>query len=736
MGLLLQRSSICAAVKNTWRYLFYLLTTLAWFSATAQQSNTTTADNGWPRQVTKDGNVLVYYQPQIRSWKDYSEIDADMAFSLTPKNGSQVMGVASFHSNTVVDKDKHLVYLHDLKIVDVRFPSLHDDSVTIMGNLFKKLAPNGNEPVALERLMADMRQEQQTVAGVQLKNDPPTIFYSTTPAIALIVQGDPVLSPIDKTKLEFVVNTNWDLFYDKSGKSYYLLVNSTWLSAKELKGPWQPTKTLPKDMSKLPSGQNFDEVKKAVPPPTSSGAAPNIFFSATPAELILLRGTAVYSKIPSTSLLYIANTDNDVFLDNTTQLFYVLLSGRWFSSASLNGPWTYAGDKLPADFSKIPDDSPKSAVLSSVPGTVQASDAVMLAQIPTTAVVNKAEVEAKVHVVYDGDPKFTAISGTSLQYASNTQDKVIKDAEVYYLCYQGVWFVASNPNGPWKTADSVPKEIYSIPPSSPVYNVTYVTQTNATETTVEASTTAGYFGAFIIGAAVGACLTYGTGWYYPPYIYYPPGMLYPVYRPWPCTYGAGVAYNPWTGGWAAGRRAYGPYAAAGSSAWYNPATGRYGHAASVQTWGGGRTAASTYNPWTGGFAGTSQGHNAYAQWGSSVATRNGQGIQTGHITTANGTTAGYRTSTGQHGVVHTGANGTVVRGNNNVYAGHDGNVYKKGENGNWSQFNNGHWQQQIGGEGGTMKQLNSSSHARVQGQAQAQHVQRFQRPAGGGMRRR
>jgi len=36
-----------------------------------------------------------------------------------------------------------------------------------------------------------------------------------------------------------------------------------------------------------------------------------------------------------------------------------------------------------------------------------------------------------------------------------------------------------SPNGPWKCADNVPKEIYTIPPSSPVYNVSYVIQTNA-----------------------------------------------------------------------------------------------------------------------------------------------------------------------------------------------------------------------------------------------------------------
>jgi hypothetical protein len=112
---------------------------------------------------------------------------------------------------------------------------------------------------------------------------------------------------------------------------------------------------------------------------------------------------------------------------------------------------------------------------------------------------------------------------------------------------------------------------------------------------------------------------------------------------------------------------------------------------SVQGVYGGRTVASAYNPWTGGRAATSQGHNPYAQWGSSVATRNGQAIQTGHVTTAAGTTAGYRTSTGQRGVISTGANGAVAHGSNGTYVGHDGNVYRKDSTGNWSQYNNGNW---------------------------------------------
>jgi hypothetical protein len=649
-------------------------------------------DNGWPRQIANDQATLIYYQPQIDNWKDYKTLEGRAAFSLALKTGKRTVGVVSFHATTDTNQETRTVYLHDIEYTSIRFPSLDAQTASQMEQVYRSLAPREAEPIALDRLLADLDHSKVNSPPIAVNNDPPQIFYSASPGILLTIQGAPVLASIPKTDLQFVVNTNWDLFFEKSKKQYYLLTNTTWMSAPDLKGPWVLTKTLPKDMAKLPPGENWDAVKKLIPPRPDSGPAPQVFFSTTPSELILFRGAPVYSRIASTQLLFVANTENDIFLDDATHKYFVLLSGRWFEADAFKGPWRYAGNDLPKDFAKIPETSPKARVLASVPGTIQASDAVMLAQIPTTAVVNKADAEAKVKVTYDGQPQFKPVEKTSLQYATNTQGKVIKDGDLYYLCFQGVWFMSTKPEGPWKTADSVPKEIYTIPPSSPVYNVAYVTQTTATPTTVESSTTAGYFGLFVIGMAAGAAIAYGTGYYYPPYVYMGPGFAYPVYHPWPVTYGVGAVYNPWTGGWAAGRAAYGPYAAAGGSAWYNPATGRYGRSASVQGWYGGRTVASSYNPWTGGYGATSQGHNAYSQWGTSVATQNGQAIQTGHVTTANGTVAGYRTSTGQHGTIYSGANGTVAHGNNNsVYAGNDGNAYRKDANGNWSQYSNGQW---------------------------------------------
>lgn len=695
-------------------------------------------DIGWPRQVEKDGATLLYYQPQVDGWEDYKVLKARVAFSLTTSEGKQAMGVTSIKAHTLVDMDTRTAFLQDIIYEGVRFPAADVSQSKNLEKLFITLAPTGGETFGLDRIMADLQHGKPQIKTVELNNNPPKIFSSDEPAILLQVDGEPVLAPIEKTDLEFVVNTNWDLFYEKSKKSYYLLVDQVWLTSPKLEGPWVTTGKLPNSMKKLPEGENFDEVKKMVPAPKPT-VSPKVYYSDSPAELILFEGEPKYAAIDGTELLYAVNTENDIFVDKGGNLFFVLFSGRWFSSASLNGPWVYAGIDLPTDFSNIPADSPKANVLVSVPGTVEASDAVMLAQIPTTAIVNKKEAEAKVSVSYDGNPEFRPIAGTSMFYASNTQQKVIKLDDEYYLCYQAVWFDSADPKGPWKTSEKIPDEIYSIPPSSPVYNVTYVTQTAQSDSTVQSNAGGGYFGMFVMGAAVGATIAYGTGYYYPPYLFWGP-YPYPIYRPWPMTYGVAAVYNPWTGGYAMGRSVYGPYGAAHSAAWYNPATGRYGRSASVQGWYGGRTSASTYNPWTGTYAHTNQGHSPYAQWGNSVAARGNQWVQTGHVSTRGGTAAGFRTSGGRQGVIAHGTNGTVIHTDNGVFAGHDGNIYRRNEGGGWSQYNHGNWSdrsQSISSpsQQHVMSGLDRSQMSRQRGQVQTQRFNSFQR-AGGGFRRR
>jgi hypothetical protein len=197
---------------------------------------------------------------------------------------------------------------------------------------------------------------------------------------------------------------------------------------------------------------------------------------------------------------------------------------------------------------------------------------------PTVRLLNPTTAAAQAKVMYTGEPQFAPIEGTTLQYATNTPDKVIQVGDLYYLCLQEAWFMSTNALGPWTTASSVPQVIYTIPPSSPVYHVTYVTQVTTSSGYVQSSFTAGYLGALVMGAAVGAIMTSGTGYYYPPYIGYP-AYGYPVYHPYATphgaygAYGSTAYYHTGTGAYGVSQTAYGPYGSATRTASYNPYTG-------------------------------------------------------------------------------------------------------------------------------------------------------------------
>jgi hypothetical protein len=641
----------------------------------------------WPRQITKPGGTIVLYQPQVDNWENYQQVDARMAFSLTPTGGKSHVGVVTVQLKSAVNMDDHTVFLSDPQITGVTFPSLDPATASQMEQLVRTfLNPDATMTISLDRLVASVKKTKAPQVA-DIKNDAPTIFMSLRPAILLLVNGAPVTAPIANSNLQFIVNANWPVFQEQGSPNYYLFDGKGWMLG-TLGGNWTATSQLPGQMSKVLENPNFADLKGFIPPPPGSAATfPMVHYSSTPAELIVFGGRPQWTPIPGTQLSYASNTDSTVFKYAPTGAFYYLTSGRWFTTTTpIMGGWTFATYTLPPDFAQIPPTSPAGKVLASVPGTPEAEDAVLIAQIPTTVTVNATQAAQEVKVSYVGEPQVLPIEGTTMMYATNTPNKVIQVGSQYYLCYQGVWFVSSTPQGPWQTAQTVPQVIYTIPPSSPVYNVTYVTQVVASDGYVTSSYTAGYVGMFVAGAAVGAIVASGTGYYYPPYVYHG------YYYPYAATYGYHT-YNPYTGAYGYGGAAYGPYGSAHWGTSYNPNTGTYARGATASTAYGTQSVGQAYNPYTGAYGATHQGSNAYGSWGQSVVSKNGNTAYTQHATNAYGSAGTVQTTAGGKGAATSTAYGNTAAGktsNGDMYAGHDGNVYKNTGSG-WQKYDNGSW---------------------------------------------
>ena len=449
---------------------FVAIAVLFWYGVSGAQDD-------WPREIaTQEGKITVY-QPQLESFKG-DIVSARAALSILKKDAKEpIFGVAWFSARALTNRDTRLVEFTDLKIERVKFPFATKDQEKALSDFLTKDVNNWERtPMALDRFLAEIATiEKEKAAADQLSTDPPKIIFTKVPSALISINGKPELRKVENSDLERVINTPFAILYAPSTQTYYLKGGDFWYSTLDVMGPW---KTIPN-----PPPSVLEVVKRASQKEDTSEASqdqakpktpPQIIVATVPTELIVSDGEPKFESVQGTGLLDMSNTPSEVFMEVKTQQYYVLLAGRWYRSGSLEkGPWTYvAAEKLPSDFMKIPPGSAKGHILAFVGGTTQAQEAVLDAQIPQTAAIKRSE--AKLNVTYDGEPKFEKVKGTSMDYAVNTGTQVLKIQGKYYACDQAVWFVSDNSNGPWVVADSIPSEIDTIPPESPVYNVKYV----------------------------------------------------------------------------------------------------------------------------------------------------------------------------------------------------------------------------------------------------------------------
>ena len=327
----------------------------------------------WPRSFTTgNGATLTLFQPQITGWPDFTTLNALIATELkATAQAKPIYGVIGVSGRTMADDATDEVVLTDVTATQVDFSTLDRKELTDLAIEVGKIMPAGPITLSQERLTASLADYQRLADVNGIKSDPPHIAVSTDPAILVQTDGKAVLSPVKGVEgLQFVVNTNWDIFKtaDPDG-AYVLRDEKSWLTSKTLDGTWEAAVQLPAILSQLPDDESWKDAKAAMPAaPFEGGKVPRVIYSALPAEMVLFDGQPALEAVPGTGLEWASNTTSDAFFHKASKTWYVLLSGRWFSAASLDGPWTFATPSLPADFQNIPDDAPYYQVRASVPG--------------------------------------------------------------------------------------------------------------------------------------------------------------------------------------------------------------------------------------------------------------------------------------------------------------------------------------------------------------------------------
>lgn len=641
------------------------------------------AQDEWPRVINStNGSIIKVYEPQPESFSG-NILKSRAAVSVQKDaSGEPVFGTYWSVNMVETDRDNRRVSVQSARVPNIKFPDEVDAAtISYVKTSLEAGLPAVETDLSLDVILTSIEaNSEQKKLTQDISNKPPKIVYATTPSMLVTIDGEPKLKENKDWGVSVVVNTPFTIVKNNDG-NYYLYGGKKWYTASGAKGPYSYVENAPANLSKVAdavNNQNNSDVGYTDSTDVAqSDVVQNIIVSTEPAELIQSEGDPSFELISGTNLQYVSNSQNDLFLDADAQQYYALLSGRWYKADKLNGSWTYvASNQLPADFSKIPEGSPKDNVLASVPGTSAAREAVMDAQIPQTAKVDRRE--ATTSVTYDGAPRFDKITGTNLTYAVNTQSSVLGYNGRYYSVDKGVWFVADNPNGPWQVSTDRPEEVESIPPSNPNYNLKYVYVYDSTPDYVYMGYTPGYLNNYVYGGTV----IYGTGYNYAPWW----GNYYYA-RPY--TWGFGVSYNPWWGwnlGFGFGYN------------WFNMGFGYYGWSG----WGGGWWGPSIYRPpfryYGGGYRGGYYGHGYGGYGGGRVIAGGGRGgrpVSGGRY--GGGMNGGrsinniyhFRNDVVTSGGRNNGANGGRAMNNGGGFNGNNGGRMSSGAAGGRQDFNNG-----------------------------------------------
>ena len=717
------RFALCAGVASA----------LLWISSTARAADEKSPTAGtvaevdrtestYPQTFDAGTHEIIKYQPQIDEWKDFKLIKARMAISIQQKGSEEEPKYISieFEADTVVDKEEGVVHIGPRRVRKLIFVDAKDEAEEAELKKILAKAGDGQTPmkVNLAAMIANVDQTAVMNRDITVNLDPPPIFYSEGPAVMVSFMGDPDFKAVDpKTnKVLFGLNTNWDILMDVASSSYYLLIEDGWVMTKDLeKGPWEIAATLPASFSSLPDDDNWTDVRAALKPKPFE-TVPKVFVSKRPGELIETEGPPEMSPISGTPLMFVSNTESDIFFLSTDSYYYYLVEGRWFKSKTLASGWVAATEDLPAAFGRIPEDHEKGYVLASVQGSAVAEEAAVMASIPETATMDRKD--ATLTVEYDGEPQFEAIKGSQdVQYAVNTESDVFLSNAKYYCCYQGAWFESAAPAGPWVLCDDVDKAIYSIPASAPQHNVTYVQVYNTTPTTVQYGYTSGYTGQYLFRGL----LVFGAGYWLGNN-----SSHYHWYRPSYIGWGCGARWG-WHGGYHRPCRwGYGPYGGGVRPVHYRHGHGyhrphhRYGHHSPGHSRPG-------YSPWKPG-----HGHRPgarpvpYGSWGNKAkldnrmardrynnhrnknlrpvkspstrpnlrpSTRPGSKPGNRPVAGKPGTRPGVKPGQkpGNRPSIQPAKPGTRPSTRPDVYVGKNGQIYKKDKGGSWQQRDKSGW---------------------------------------------
>jgi len=496
----------------------------------------------WPQATQVNDRGYKVFEPQFESMSG-SAVTMSAAVEISARDGSVRRGIAAITGNATPSDVPGELEINGLEVNSVSFGDAVDDTAAadLTGALIGMAFTVDRATLVEDMALANPRGSSTPGLSAAV----PSFYFSPVSAVLVAIDGNPIKVPAGKGGWSLVKNTPYTVFTDPNGAWVVQVGASNWMGSPNATGPFVTVAAPPSDAIAA-LGTAPDSSKTIGTPPAPSHGAPklpaNLVIVTKPTVLIALDGAPSMNSVGN-GLFEVTNANNILLMQSgDTTSWWTVAAGRWFTAASLNGPWSLvAPSALPASFQSLPATGRLAVARASVPGTTEASDAAIAANEIRTVTV-KPDVACEVS--YNGSPAFVPIAGSPCSYAANSSNPVIQvPNRGVYCCANGIWFEASQPTGPWKVSVSIPDAVYRIPASSPVYSVTYVRVYGSTRDASGALTgvtfgfSSGYLGTYLNeGTPV-----YGTGYDYA-------NASDPNnYQAYPSTYDNPVAYDQQTG---------------------------------------------------------------------------------------------------------------------------------------------------------------------------------------------
>jgi hypothetical protein len=499
----------------------------------------------YPQDWKCAGRRLTMHEPQVTKFDAVNEkVTLRFPATMTDPLGRATFGTVEVFGALHADIASRLMKLDMLSAGATTFPfATPADATAVQGAIGESLPKS--LLLRLELLTARPGAYTPDATQPKFAKEPPQIIVRERPAVLVQVDGEPVLYDVEEFPLQYVGNTASDVFRDPKEDMWYLLLDGTWLQSKAFAGPWKKGDgSVPTIMSQIPATHPRGHVRRFVPGTAefmkrgivpAPKDLPEVIVTDKPSELVLLAGDPLFAFVPGVRALQsVLNTESDLFLHLPTNLYWLLVGGRWFSASDLDGPWTLA-DQPPADFAQMPRDNIRGHVVWCVPGTPEASEACALASLDERATLNKF---AQVQVLFEPDGKapVTAPLDGDVKAVVNTEDDCFELGKAFYVCQRGTWYTSDNGSTNWKACADVPDAMKHLSETSGSYHVNFCRALGLDGDLANYAIRGGYHGVF---ASKGAPV-YGTGstkrgitrkgnWY-----------------PYPRTYGENRWYDPAT----------------------------------------------------------------------------------------------------------------------------------------------------------------------------------------------